>query len=218
MILAAQWYHTILAFMFAIIALLVIVVILLQRGRGVGLAGAFGGSGGATAFGAKTGDVLTWVTIIGAILLLTYTVILNYVFVDSGPGLATVAGPTGQTTVPPAAPAPTPAQPQRMPGGPPGMPTPPQGMPAPAATPVNPAQSPGPGAPAATPAANEGAAPASGTPANEGAKPAGEVPPPPPPALENKPAEPPAGGGAGPLERHDGVLYAVATIFGEPVA
>jgi preprotein translocase subunit SecG len=44
-----------------------IVVILLQRGRGGGLAGAFGGMGGQSAFGTKAGDVFTRITIILAI-------------------------------------------------------------------------------------------------------------------------------------------------------
>lgn len=87
MMLAAA-HHTILAILFAVIGILLIIVILLQRGRGVGLAGAFGGAGGGTAFGAKTGDVLTWVTVVGAVLLLGFTVILNFVFVESGPGLS----------------------------------------------------------------------------------------------------------------------------------
>ena len=100
MILAAQWYHTILAIFFAVLAILLMIVILLQRGKGVGLAGAFGGTGGGTAFGAKTGDILTWVTIVGAVMLLAYTVVLNYLFVESGPGLIPGAGGTtpAQTT------------------------------------------------------------------------------------------------------------------------
>jgi len=86
MILAA-WYHTILAFFFAVLAVLLMIVILLQRGKGVGLAGAFGGTGATAAFGAKTGDILTWVTVVGAIALLTFTALLNYVFVERGPDL-----------------------------------------------------------------------------------------------------------------------------------
>jgi preprotein translocase subunit SecG len=104
----AMWYHTVLAFFFAVLAILVMIVILLQRGKGVGLAGAFGGTGGATAFGAKTGDILTWVTIIGAILLLTFAVILNFVFVETGPGLAPQAPPAG---TPPANSVPVPLTP-----------------------------------------------------------------------------------------------------------
>ena len=39
-------------------------LILVQRGRGGGLVGAFGGMGGQSAFGAKAGDVFTRITIV----------------------------------------------------------------------------------------------------------------------------------------------------------
>lgn len=57
---------------FILICLMLILIVLIQKGRGGGLASAFGGAGGNTAFGAKTGDVLTWVTsvIFGIFLLL----------------------------------------------------------------------------------------------------------------------------------------------------
>ncbi len=47
----------------AFVGLILIGVILLQRGRGGGLAGAFGGMGGQSAFGTKAGDVFTKITI-----------------------------------------------------------------------------------------------------------------------------------------------------------
>jgi preprotein translocase subunit SecG len=40
-----------------------IVLILIQRGKGGGLAGAFGGMGGQSAFGTKAGDLFTRITI-----------------------------------------------------------------------------------------------------------------------------------------------------------
>ncbi len=43
------------------------IVVLLQRGRGGGLAGAFGGLGGQSAFGTKAGDVFTKITIVIAV-------------------------------------------------------------------------------------------------------------------------------------------------------
>jgi preprotein translocase subunit SecG len=46
-----------------IVGLFLIMIILLQRGRGGGLAGAFGGTGGQSAFGTKAGDVFTWITV-----------------------------------------------------------------------------------------------------------------------------------------------------------
>jgi preprotein translocase subunit SecG len=50
-----------------LVGLLLIIVILLQRGRGGGLAGAFGGLGGQSAFGTKAGDVFTKITVVMAI-------------------------------------------------------------------------------------------------------------------------------------------------------
>ncbi len=94
--------YTTLAIFYAVVAILVMIVILLQRGKGVGLAGAFGGTGGHTAFGSKTGDFLTWLTIILAAVLLLFTVILNYVFVPSTPVL-----PPGTPAGSPTAPGPT---------------------------------------------------------------------------------------------------------------
>jgi preprotein translocase subunit SecG len=104
--LAATVLHGVLAFFFAIVALLLMIVILLQRGKGVGLSGAFGGTGTTTAFGAKTGDFLTWVTIVGAGILLLFTVLLNYVFVQGPPQMTPPPTPPGG--VPPAG---TPAAP-----------------------------------------------------------------------------------------------------------
>lgn len=50
------------------VGILLMVVILLQRGRGGGLAGAFGGAGGQSAFGTRAGDVFTKITAVMAII------------------------------------------------------------------------------------------------------------------------------------------------------
>lgn len=50
------------------VGVVLIGIILLQRGRGGGLAGAFGGLGGQSAFGNKAGDVFTRITIVLAIV------------------------------------------------------------------------------------------------------------------------------------------------------
>ena len=63
-----------------ILTLFLIVLILIQRGKGGGLAGAFGGMGGSSAFGARTGDVFTKVTVgvaIAWILLSMFMVVLT---------------------------------------------------------------------------------------------------------------------------------------------
>jgi preprotein translocase subunit SecG len=44
-------------------SLFLILLVLIQRGRGGGLAGAFGGAGGQSAFGTKAGDTFTKITI-----------------------------------------------------------------------------------------------------------------------------------------------------------
>ncbi len=46
-----------------VLALFLIVLVLIQRGKGGGLAGAFGGLGGQSAFGTKAGDLFTKITI-----------------------------------------------------------------------------------------------------------------------------------------------------------
>src|SRR5580704_10594286 len=59
-------------------ALLLVGVILLQRGRGGGLAGAFGGVGGQSAFGTKAGDVFTRLTLGIAIVWVILAVVTGY--------------------------------------------------------------------------------------------------------------------------------------------
>ncbi len=50
------------------VGIFLIGLILLQRGRGGGLAGAFGGMGGQSAFGTKAGDMFTRITIVVAVI------------------------------------------------------------------------------------------------------------------------------------------------------
>ncbi len=49
-------------------SIFLIFLILIQRGKGGGLAGAFGGVGGSSAFGTKAGDVFTKITIYTALV------------------------------------------------------------------------------------------------------------------------------------------------------
>lgn len=53
-----------------------ICLVLIQRGKGGGLAGAFGGVGGSSAFGTKAGDVFTRVTIYVAIAWFALAILL----------------------------------------------------------------------------------------------------------------------------------------------
>ncbi|MBI4719081.1 MAG: preprotein translocase subunit SecG [Planctomycetes bacterium] len=82
-VLAMAWGEWLLALVILGVSGLLMLVILLQRGRGGGLAGAFGGAGGTAAFGAKTGDVFTWITVVVATLFVLLNVCANYVFDQS---------------------------------------------------------------------------------------------------------------------------------------
>jgi preprotein translocase subunit SecG len=52
-----------LGFMLVLTSLFLILLVLIQRGRGGGLTGALGGAGGQSAFGTKAGDVFTRITV-----------------------------------------------------------------------------------------------------------------------------------------------------------
>lgn len=54
--------ETVMMVLFVLTAVLLVLLVLIQKGRGGGLAGAFGGPGGSSAFGTKTADVLTKLT------------------------------------------------------------------------------------------------------------------------------------------------------------
>jgi preprotein translocase subunit SecG len=102
---------TLLKILFVTVCLLIIVLILLQKGRGGGLSGAFGGGGGHSAFGAKTGDVLTWATVVMVSIFLLLAVGLNLLHRPSN--VSTLGAPA--LTPPPAAtasPSPPTAAPQ----------------------------------------------------------------------------------------------------------
>jgi preprotein translocase subunit SecG len=55
--------NVILMVLLLVTSIFLILLVLVQRGRGGGLAGAFGGLGGQSAFGTKAGDLFTRITI-----------------------------------------------------------------------------------------------------------------------------------------------------------
>src|SRR5271154_959488 len=63
--------------LFIFVCLFLILLVLIQKGRGGGLSSAFGGGGGQTAFGSKTGDVLTWATSIVFGIFILLAIALN---------------------------------------------------------------------------------------------------------------------------------------------
>jgi preprotein translocase subunit SecG len=68
-----QFWPILFLVLFIIICFLLVIVVLLQKGRGGGLGAAFGGAG-SSAFGTRTGDVFTWITIVLTALFLLLAV------------------------------------------------------------------------------------------------------------------------------------------------
>ena len=67
-------------------AVFLIVLVLIQRGKGGGLAGAFGGMGGQSAFGTKAGDLFTRITVGVAAFWIIFCIICVKVFGIGGKG------------------------------------------------------------------------------------------------------------------------------------
>ena len=94
------------AIMVAWIAICVILalIILIQKGKGGGLSGAFGGAGsGAGLLGTKTGDFLTWVTIslVGLFFLLAIVLGIFLSSDNAPPTPTTIETPIGDLPAPP---------------------------------------------------------------------------------------------------------------------
>lgn len=75
-LLAVGILMNLVAVLFVITAAVLILIILVQRGKGGGLSGAFGGGMGGGLMGSKTGDFLTWVTIALVAIFLVLAVLM----------------------------------------------------------------------------------------------------------------------------------------------
>lgn len=78
MYLLGAWYNwlpSVLNVVLLLLGLFLILIVLIQRGKGGGLAGAFGGVGGSSAFGSRAGDLFTKVTLIVAGIWIVLTMI-----------------------------------------------------------------------------------------------------------------------------------------------
>lgn len=63
---SGTWLHYVFGISMFVVAVFLILLVLVQRGRGGGLTGALGGMGGQSAFGTKAGDMFTRVTMVTA--------------------------------------------------------------------------------------------------------------------------------------------------------
>jgi len=114
--------------LFLLCSVILMLLVLIQRGRGGGLAGAFGGPGGHSAFGTKTADVFIKATaVLGAIffilavvtaLLMRYQQSALWSAEEPAPAEAPAKPGTGPAERPAAPPAKTPAAPAETPAAP----------------------------------------------------------------------------------------------------
>jgi preprotein translocase subunit SecG len=104
--LGANILVTVMATLFVLTCLFMMLVILIQKPKGGGLSGAFGGAGGSAqaAFGAKTGDLLTTITIACFIAFLGLAIGLVYAIRDevnpNVPVVTPVSAPATTTAAP----------------------------------------------------------------------------------------------------------------------
>ena len=93
-VLAAGLVMSILATIFVIGSVVLILVVLIQKGKGGGLSGAFAGGMASGILGSKTGDVLTWLTISVASLFIVVALVLDKWWRPS------MSGPASRTRAP----------------------------------------------------------------------------------------------------------------------
>jgi preprotein translocase subunit SecG len=70
-----SWLAVPLNFVLILLGLFLILLVLIQRGKGGGLIGALGGAGGSSPFGSRAGDTFTRITIYVACVWLLLTMI-----------------------------------------------------------------------------------------------------------------------------------------------
>ena len=75
-LLAMAFVLKVVAVLFVVCCVALILIILIQKGRGGGLSAAFGGGMAGGILGSKTGDFLTWVTIVLVGIFLTLAVVM----------------------------------------------------------------------------------------------------------------------------------------------
>jgi len=82
------WVPEVLNIIVVLLSAFLILLVLIQRGKGGGLAGAFGGMGGSSAFGSRAGDLFTRITIVVAgvwlLICMIEVVVLHVVLKEEG--------------------------------------------------------------------------------------------------------------------------------------
>lgn len=90
------WYSHILNLVVILLGLFLMLIILIQRGKGGGLAGAFGGAGGSSPFGSKAADQFVRITLwLAAVWVLV--IMINVKVVKSDASSQTEQSAIGQS-------------------------------------------------------------------------------------------------------------------------
>ncbi len=85
-LLAMGFVMKVIPVLFVVCCVALILIILIQKGRGGGLSAAFGGGMAGGILGSKTGDFLTWVTIALVGMFLTLAVVMGKFYKPSDSG------------------------------------------------------------------------------------------------------------------------------------
>ena len=93
--LAVGFFASLVAIVFVICAVMLVLIVLIQKGKGGGLSAAFGGGMASGLLGSKTGDFLTWITVAMAGVFLALAVAMAKLY---KPGISDFGGGQPQQT------------------------------------------------------------------------------------------------------------------------
>ena len=78
----AAWYSHVLNLIVLILGLILMLIVLVQRGKGGGLAGAFGGAGGSSPFGSRAADqfvrITLWFAGVWVLVIMIHVKVVKY--------------------------------------------------------------------------------------------------------------------------------------------
>ncbi|MCS7021795.1 MAG: preprotein translocase subunit SecG [Gemmataceae bacterium] len=81
-LLSVWWLSHLLNLIIILVGLFLMLVVLIQRGKGGGLAGAFGGVGGSSPFGSRAADqfvkITLWVAGVWVLLIMIHVKVVKY--------------------------------------------------------------------------------------------------------------------------------------------
>jgi preprotein translocase subunit SecG len=81
-VMAVWWLSHLLNLIILLVGLFLMLLVLIQRGKGGGLAGAFGGVGGSSPFGSRTADqfvkITLWVAGVWVLLIMIHVKVVKY--------------------------------------------------------------------------------------------------------------------------------------------